>query len=175
MAKQIVTDVVFNADGSVNGEATRLAFNGLLTDLEARVQVDFDSAAVEITTFLLANPGLKTIPTSELVRSLWETRVENGELKGKSQAEKSALFSRLEEVVPEYVKSNTDMFHMGRKTGIAIHYVTGETAKDGKGQEVFDAEGNPVQAYRTDAETWAKITAPKPAKDGAAAPAANAA
>jgi hypothetical protein len=168
MAKQIVCDVVFNADGSVNSEATQENFSGLLNDLKARVQTDFDSVSVEITTFLLANPALKTIPTSELVRSLWETRVENGELKGKSQQEKSALFSRLEEVVPEYVKSNTDMFHMGRKTGIAIHYVTGETAKDAKGQETFDGEGNPVQAYRTDAETWAKITAPKPAKDAPA-------
>lgn len=169
MAKQIVSDVVFNPDGSVNSEATTANFTTLLANLAARVQTDFDTVAVEIMSFLLENPGQKTIPTSVLVRNLWERKIEAGLLKGKTQEEKSALFSRLEEVVPEYVKSNTDMFHMGRKTGIAIRYVTGETAKDAKGQETFDGEGNPVQAYRHSEEEWAKLTAPKPAKEGATA------
>lgn len=167
MAKQIVCDVVFNPDGSLNRAATDANYSALADALDARIKIDFDSVAVEIGTFLLANPGMRTIPTQALVRSLWEGRIEAGALKGKTQDEKSALYSRLEEVVPEYVKSNPDMFHMGRKTGIAIHYVQGETAKDKEGNPVFDKEGNEVQAYRHNEEEWTKLTAAKPAKDGA--------
>lgn len=167
MAKQIVCDVVFNADGSLNKEATDANYASLRDALSARIQTDFDSVAVEINSFLLENPGMRTIPTSALVRSLWERKIEGGELKGKTQEEKSALYTRLEEVVPEYVKSNAEMFHMGRKTGIAIRFVNGETAKDAKGAAVYDGEGNEVQAYRHSAEEWTKLTTPKPAKEGA--------
>lgn len=166
MAKQIICDVTFAADGSVDETVTRNSFNALLARLVSSVKEDFDSVSVEITAFLLENPALKTIPTSALVRALWERKVEAGLLKGKSQEEKSIMYARLEEVVPEYVKSNTDMFHMGRKTGIAIHFVPGETVKDANGNVTYDKGGNEVQAYRHTSEEWAKLTTPK-AKDGA--------
>jgi hypothetical protein len=171
MAKQIVCDVAFSADGSVDEALTRQSFNTLLARLVSSVKEDFDSVSVEITAFLLENPGLKTIPTSALVRNLWERKIEAGLLKGKSQEDKSAAYARLEEVVPEYVKSNTDMFHMGRKTGIAIHFVPGEMAKDASGNTVYDGAGNEVQAYRHTPEEWTKLTTPK-AKDAPATAAA---
>ena len=46
--------------------------------------------------------------------------------------------ARLEEVVPEYVRATTDRFHMGRKTGIAIRYVEGETANDKEGNVLYN-------------------------------------
>lgn len=173
MAKQIIVDVCFNADGSIDSEKTDSSYFQLRDRLVAQVQTDFNSVAVEITEFLLLNPGLKTIPTSTLVRSLWERRVEEGKLKDKKQEEKNELYSRLEEVVPEYVKSNGDMFHMGRKTGIAIRYVPGDYVKDAKGNTVYDAETNEVQAFRHSEEEWSKLTAAKEAKAAAKATAEN--
>lgn len=163
MARQIVTSVVFNVDGSMNVEATTLAFSGQRDTLAAALQTDHDTVSVEVTAFLLSNPGLKTIPTSSLVRAIWDARIEAGEYAGKSREEKDAAFARLDEVVPEYVKANSESFHMGRKTGIAIREVPGETVKDKDGNDVFDGAGNTVQAYRHSAEEWTKITTPSPA------------
>lgn len=163
MARQIVVGVVFNADGSMDSAATTLAFNTSRDTLAAQLQTDFDSVAVEVTTFLLANPALKTIPTSSLVRAIWDARIEAGEYAGKTREEKDAAFARLDEVVPDYVKANGDQFWMGRKTGIAIREVVGETVKDKDGADVYDAQGNTVQAYRHSAEEWTKITTPSPA------------
>lgn len=161
MKNQIFVDVVFNADGSVDSSKTTEAFHKLLATFASQINNDFDKVSVEITAFLLENPSLRSISSSALSRSIWERRLEAGELKGKSTDEKTAEFTRLEEVVPNYVKSQPDMFHVGRKTGIAIRYVLGENAVDGQGNTVYDGEGNPVQAYRVSDDDWAKMTAKK--------------
>ena len=161
MAKQIILTAIFLSDGTLDKAATDKEYFELRDKLAAEVQEDFDTVAVDVTSFLLTVPGLKTIPTSALVRALWEQKIEAGALKGKTQDEKSAMYARLEEIVPEYVKSNSDMFHMGRKTGIAVRYVPGEEQKDAKGNTVYDGEANPVQHYRHTDEEWAKLTTPK--------------
>lgn len=170
MSKQIIVNVALLPDGSVNAGATDAAYFKLRDELIASVQEDFSTVAIDITTFLLQSPGLRTIPTATLVRNLWEAKAESGALKGKTQAEKQALFERVEAIVPEYVKANKDMFHMGRKTGIAVRYVPGEVQKDKDGNEVFDAAGNTIQALRHNDEEWAKLTTPKdkPATNGVA-------
>lgn len=167
--KQIIITALFLADGSLDTESMDREYFQLRDKLKASVQEDFDTVSVAIFSFLLENPALKTIPTSSLVRALWERKVEAGELKGKSQEERGALHSRLEEVVPEYVKSNPDLFHMGRKTGIAISHVPGEYLTDKDGNQLQDKDGNPVQAYRTSPEEWAKLTAKKEKENGTAA------
>jgi hypothetical protein len=156
-----ISVVVLTENGKINAEAMREDFEKQLANLDAQISTDFDTVAAEINAFLLANPGLKTIASSALVRSLWETRVENGDTKGKTHDEKAAMFARLEEVVPEYVRATTDRFHMGRKTGIAIRYVEGESAKDKDGNVLYNGDGDEVQAYRHSDEEWAKMTAPK--------------
>lgn len=166
MGKQIIVMAVLAADGTLDTEATDKEYFKLRDTLAAQLQEDQNSVAVEMTAFLLQNPGLRTIPTAALVRSLWDAKIESGALKGKSHEERNALFTRLEEIVPEYVKANPDMFHVGRKSGIAIRYVPGEYVTDPKtGKQVFDDEGNPVQAYRHSDEEWAKLTAVKEKKD----------
>jgi hypothetical protein len=169
MGKQIICDVKFGADGSVDEQGTRDSFNSLLARLVAQVKEDHDSVAVEVIAFLLENPNLKTISSPSLVRALWERKVEAGLLKGKTQEEKSAMYARLEEVVPEYVKANPDMFHMGRKTGIAIRAVPGEYQKNQDGSTKYDGNGAEIPAFRHTDEEWAKLTAKKAAADTAAA------
>lgn len=163
--------VVLTENGEINvacAAMMREDFEAQLTKECARMATDFNSVAVEINAYLIANPKLRTVPTSALIRSLWETRVENGELKGKTHEEKATMFARLEEVVPEYVKAHGDRFHMGRKTGIAIRFVEGEVVKDAEGNPLYNAEGDETQAYRHSAEEWTKITAAKAEKDAAA-------
>jgi hypothetical protein len=161
MAKQIIVNVVLTASGSVNRAATDAAYFDLRDKLDASLQEDQSSVAEDITAFLLRSPGLRTIPTSSLVRNLWDARNLSGVNDKKSHSEKEAAFSRLEEIVPEYVKANPKMFHMGRKTGIAIRFVPGEVAVDPKtGEDMFDEKtGEPVQAYRHTDEEWTKLTA----------------
>lgn len=173
MAKQIIVDVVSNSDGSVNETATRAAFAELLTKLVAERSADFDTVKVEIDAFLLENPGLRSIKGASLIRALWERKVENGELRNKSQAEKGAMYARLEMVAEEYVKSNPDRFHVGRKSGISIRYVPGEHMMGADGKPVYDKEGNEVQAFRISDEEWAKLTAPKAKPENGAAAAAQ--
>ena len=163
MGKQIICDVQFAADGSVDEQATRNAFSGLLAKLVAQVKEDHDSVAVEVNAFFLENPGLKTISAPSLTRALWERRAESGALRGKTQEEKSAMFARLEEVIPEYVKANPDMFHVGRKTGIAVRYVPGDYVRDAEGNVQYAADGTEKIAYRHSDEEWTKLTAKKAA------------
>lgn len=159
MAKQIVVTVVVDSNGDWDDEATLAAFQELYGKGKAEHTTDFDSVATEVATYLLQNPALRTISTKELHRSIWDTRVESGTYKGKSSAEKNAAWTRLETVLPEYLKSNQDLFHVGKKVGVAIRYVPGEQALDKEGNPRFDAEGNPVQHYRISDEDWAKLTA----------------
>lgn len=162
MTIKALTIAVLTENGKWSHEAMLKDFEAQYAKGSADSETDFDTVAAEINAYLLTNPALKTIASASLVRSLWETRVENGELKGKTHDEKAAAFARLEEIVPEYVKATTDRFHMGRKTGIAIRFVEGETAKDKEGNVLYNAEGDEVQAYRHSDEEWAKMTAPKP-------------
>jgi len=155
--------LVLSENGVVAADAMRADFEAKLAELCASASTDFDSVAAEINAFLLSNPGLKTIASAALVRGIWETRVENGELKGKTQAEKGALFSKLEETVPEYVKAHPNQFHMGKKTGIAVRFAQGETVKDKEGNPLYDANGDEVAAFRFTDEEWSKMTAPKAA------------
>lgn len=164
MAKQIVVNVVFLADGTVDRAATDAQYEKLRDELSAAVTEDFDVVAVDVENFLRENPGLKTIPTPSLARGIWDMRIEEGRLRGKTHQEKSALYDRLLEVLPEYIRANPDKFHMGRKTGIAVRYVLGEHMKDAEGNVLLDGNGEPVQAYRHSAEEWAKLTAPKEKK-----------
>lgn len=170
MGKQIIVDVKFGADGSVDEQGTRDAFNTLFAKLVAQVKEDHDSVAVEVMAFLVENPGLRTISTAHLVRALWERKIESGAMKGKSQEEKSLAYARLEEVVPEYVKANPDMFHTGRKTGIAIRGgFPGDILRNEDGSTKYDANGKEQPNLRHSDEEWAKLTAKKekPATDSA--------
>lgn len=162
MGKQIIVNVVFAADGSVNIQATDRQYAELRDKLALTVTQTWDTLGVELSSYLLERPGLKTIATAALVRGVQTARLENGFYKGQSHEAKEAGFSQLEEMVPEYVKANTDRFHTGRKLGIAIRYVPGEAQRDTEGNELFDkTTGDPVQAFRYSDEEWAKMTAVK--------------
>src|SRR5690606_26380639 len=113
---QIVCDVVLGEDGSVDVKATSAKFQDLLVNLKARREEDHDRVAVDVTAFLLENPGLRTIATPSLVRGVHGRRLASGDFEGKSHAEIEAAYSRLEEIIPEYVRANPDMFHVGKKT-----------------------------------------------------------
>lgn len=119
MAKNFSCDYVRFDDGTIDVDGTVNSCRELIRQAAAAETADFDSVAVEIEAFLNENPNLKTITTTALVRELWEKRLTSGQLAGKSPAEKAAMYFRLGEVVPEYVKSS-EAFHMGRKTGISI-------------------------------------------------------
>lgn len=126
-------------------------------DLAAQA-TDFDSIAADVNAFLSLpeNSGLRTIPTGELARALW---VASGAATlPRDQA--NARFDRISEVLPAYIKSKPDQFHMGKRNGIVIRYVDGETVKDQTGKEML-VNGKPVQAKRHSDEEWAKLTTPK--------------
>lgn len=118
--KTINCEVIRFEDGTVNEDATVEAFQGMLSELVATETADFETVAVEIEALKKANPGLRTIASDSLTRRLWERRLESGALKDVSDTDRDAQYKRLAAVVPEYVKSNTDAFHMGRKSGIAF-------------------------------------------------------
>jgi hypothetical protein len=175
MSKTLSYVLVLSNDGTINRAACMALHEEVLNSIAAEIDTDFATVAVDMTAFLLENPGMKTIATSSLVRALHERKLESGFYvhaatvddagnavaeKPFTRQEKDLAFARLETVVPEYVKSLPDQFHTGKKTGIAIRFVTGETAKDKDGNDVYDAQGDTVQAMRHDSETWAKITAP---------------
>ena len=155
MKKTIVTKLVF-ADGVLDAAASREAFNAELARLMDRETYDWDSLAVEVSTVLLASPGLETISTKALTRRIWEARIESGALKGLEGKARDAAYARLDKMVPDYIAENPDMFHIGRKSGVAVRYVLGEV----------DDNGN--QVFRHSDEAWAKLTAPKPEKDSSA-------
>lgn len=150
MNKQLVTDIVFSADGSVDVNATMDKAKGVLQGLVERLATDHDSVTVGITTFLMANPALKTVPTTALIRALMNARASTGEFAGDFTKQEEA-YKRIEEVVPSYIKANPDQFHTGKKLGVAIRYVPGEVDENG------------AQKYRHSDEEWAKITAKKAA------------
>lgn len=157
MAHSITVNLVSNDDGTLNKEESSRVFEKLFAALQARIQTDHDSVAVHVTQFLLANAGLKTCPVSEMVRSIWETRLLDGEFEGKTREEKNELNARLAEVLPEYLRANDDMFHIGRKTGVAIRFVPGDYQKDSDGDLIKDKNGNPIQLYRHSDKEWAVI------------------
>lgn len=171
MSKQIIIDVLFN-NGEIDADAQevmRRDFESKLASLVAQTRETFESIAVELNAFLCENPGLKTIATPSLIRSLWERKAENGELKGKTNEEKAAMHDRLSEVLDAFVKAHPAQFHTGKKYGIALRYAVGDVQKDSEGNPVFDAAGNEVYRKRwTDAE-WAEKTTPKTKDNGAVA------
>jgi len=176
MSKTLSIALCLAADGTLDLAATDAIYFAVRDQIKAEMDTDFNSVAVGITSFLLGNPAMKTCPTSSLVQALYDEALENGSFvhaaemneDGSEKAparpftrqEKDLARGRLETVVPEYVKSLPNQFHTGRKTGIAIHFVNGETAKDAEGNDVYAANGDTVQAFRHTAEEWAKITAP---------------
>ena len=175
MSKTLSYVLVLAADGTINREACLKLHEEVLNSIAAEIDTDFATVAVDMTAYLLTEPGMRTVSTSSLIRALHERKLESGAYvhpettdaagnvvpaKPFTRQEKDAAFARLETVVPEYVKSLPDQYHTGKKTGIAIHFVTGETAKDKDGAEVFDGAGNTVQAFRHSPEEWAKIVAP---------------
>ncbi len=175
MAKTLSYVLALCADGTIDRAKCLALHEEVLNSIAAEIDTDFATVAVDMTAFLLENPGMKTIATSSLVRALHERKLESGFYvhaatvddagnpvaeKPFTRQEKDLAFARLETVVPEYVKSLPDQFHTGKKTGIAIRFVNGENQKDADGNDTFNGAGDTVQAYRHDAETWAKITAP---------------
>lgn len=131
------------------------------TAVAIREAQDFGVIASEVNSYLLENPSIKTIPLPELRRSLWERRVESGLLKkevdildsdGKptgqkktvslSREEKNDLATRLEDTLTSYLRAQPDQFFIGKKVGVAIHYVM---------------DGN-TKAFRFNNEDWTRIT-----------------
>ncbi len=191
MSKTLSYVLCLSPDGTIDRAACMALHEEVLNSIAAEIDTDFATVAVDMTAFLLENPGMKTISSSSLVRALHERKLESGIYvhpastdaagnavpeKPFTRAEKDAAFARLETVVGEYVKSVPDQFHTGRKLGIAIRFVPGETVKDANGEDVYTNGGDLVQAYRHDAETWTKLTTPTEkelAKRAAAAEAAK--
>ena len=159
--KQIVVDVVTFEDGSFNQEATDRNYFNVRDTWKAKHENDFDSVAVDVSTFLISLPGAKSIATPALVRGIYTMRAENGAFKGKTQEEKDAVFERLSELVPEYVKTHPENFHMGKKLGIAIRHVPGHVKLDDEGNPVTTANGEQIPVYRYTDEEWSKLTAKK--------------
>ncbi len=178
-------------------EDGRLVIPAMLKDFEdkagkaqAEIASDWDSVETELMAYLLASPGLRTIASESLIRGLHETRLESGfyvhhettvtekdangvETERKVAArpftreEKDAAYDRLGELVRSFVKSRPSQFHTGKRSGIAVRFVAGESVKGPDGVDLYDADGNKVQAYRHTADEWTKITTPKAKGDSA--------
>ena len=174
--KTLTIALILASDSSIDRAATLAAFAGDLDTLIAARNTDFDSVAVELTEYLLDNPAMRNNAMSNLVRALHERRIENGvygDTKAPEyQANKNAGIERLEVVLPEYIKSNTDQFHIGRGNGVLIRFVLGEVMKDKDGNVLYSAStadnegGDEVQAYRISDEDWTKACAKVYAKPG---------
>lgn len=175
MSKTLSFVLALLPDGTLDIPKCDETYFAIRDQIKAEMDTDFASVAVGINAFLLQSPGLKTCPTSSLVQALYDSALESGvyvhaestddagvvtPARPFTRQEKDLARNRLETVVPEYVKSLPDQFHMGRKTGVAIHFVTGETVKDAEGNEAYGANGDPIQAFRHNAEEWAKVIAP---------------
>lgn len=169
IAKTILVTLAFLSDGSPDRETTDANYKAEADKAFAQATQDFDTVAVEIATFLLANPAIKSLKSATLVGAIWDNRVESGQYKDKDLATRSADRDRLEEVLGNYVRANPDQFHVGQKQGIAFNFVLGDHVTNEKGEVLKDGEGNPVQRYRWSKEDWTKMTAPKPKAEPAAA------
>jgi hypothetical protein len=175
---------IFKTDGVIDVEAIAQRARELASEEHAAETTDFASVAAEVNAYLLENPGLRTVAMPELERSIWERRVEagllkkeidvldaNGKLTGEKKTvpltrdEKNALADRLSTVLPAYIRSATDRFHVGKKVGVAVRFVEGEVMKDDEGNPMYDATGKEVPRFRHSAEEWAKITEKK-SKEG---------
>lgn len=156
--KTISQDVIRFEDGSINRDATVLAFTEALSEVSAKETVDFDTIGTQFCSYLLNNPGLRTVSTSVAVQRLYDMTVDEAREAGKplSDSEKDGVKARLETVLPEYIKQNSDLFHTGKKIGILVHHVPGELNDKGE------------QAFRCTQEDWDK------AKTSAAVSAAKA-
>jgi hypothetical protein len=162
-------------DGIVNPQACATRAKEIATELQAEATADFDTVAAGINAYLLENPGMKNVSMGTLVRELDVARRLSDAQAGvkRSSEENKAAFERLESVIPNYIRSNTDRFYVGRKMGVQIRFVDGEHVKGDDGEILVGGDGKPKQAYRHTAEEWAKITAPKPEKPEAAKSAPN--
>src|SRR5436190_20500255 len=97
-------------DGDFNLDAMTANLVEQVSQDRASATTDFATVAAEINSYLLENPGLRTVTLSTLERNVWERRAENGELKGKTREEKDALAARLSEVLPNYIRATKDRF-----------------------------------------------------------------
>lgn len=169
MAKMITNDgkrgffiLALSEDGAFNLDAMSEDLAKQAAEVEAEQQTDFETVAAEVNAYLLDNPGLRSVPTETLKRSLWERRIESGSLKGVSPEERTALYDRMSDVVPNYIRSATDRFYIGKKSGILVRFVEGETVKNEDGSPKL-VNGKPAQALRHTDEEWTAKTTPKKA------------
>lgn len=160
MSTSMLKIAVLTNNGAVDQEAMLADFNKQCTALIAERSADQDTVKVELNDFLLSSPGLKTISKSSLVRALFETRIESGKYKDVPREQRDSDFVRLETVVSEYIAAHPDLFHAGRKMGVAVRQVPGEKNEDG------------TDRLRHTAAEWATITAKKETPEAAPAQAA---
>lgn len=149
-----INSQVVTVNGKINADLTRLAFDEALNKLISQESTDYDLVHEAVQGFLLANPGMKSAPTSTFVNRAYDLASARIRAEGGGDLACDEARKRLEKVtVPEYFRADGgDHYHVSKKLGVCIRFVEGET----------DDSGN--QIYRTDDETWSKLTAPKAPK-----------
>jgi hypothetical protein len=145
---------------SLDKKAMQKDFDAQCKAFEANHNSAHDLIGEAVIGYLLTKPGMSQVTTETLVNRAYEAAVirinaDAGEGVDTTDLRDEAL-AMLKKRVPEYLRANPDLFQPRQKAGIQVHFVPGETDKDGN------------QVYRTDGETWQaildKANAPKEPK-----------
>ncbi len=158
--------LVYKADGvTVDVEESRKVADEAFNAAVAAASISFDEVAGPIYAYLLRNKALRSVPIGNLINAAYNHFLrENPDADDDSM---TAQRSRLEEVVPAYIKSEPDLFYFGRgRGGVVISHLEGET--NDKGEQIFRTDPKEFADLVSGAEERkAKREAEKAAKDKA--------
>lgn len=123
-------------------------------DFTTRYLTDQENVSQELCEFLIENSKINAMAMPDLVRNLWDRRVESGMYKGKSPDERETARARLAEVLVEYIRDSPDNFAIVKKLGVVIYEVPGDVVKENGVPKLDD--GVMIQRSRWSIDDWFK-------------------